>query len=116
MLAPLTDEDFHGALLKGLLRRQPDLDVVRVQDVGLRSEADPDVLAWAAQAERVVLSHDVNTMTKEAYIRIDAGLSVSGLFLINRAAPFQQLIDDVLYLAEVLSSDEAEGRIFYVPL
>jgi hypothetical protein len=26
--------------------RQPDLDIVRVQDVGLAGIADPDILAW----------------------------------------------------------------------
>ena len=31
----LTDEDFDNRILRGLIRRLPELDVVRVQDVGL---------------------------------------------------------------------------------
>ncbi len=31
----LTDEDFDNVILRGLLRRMPGLDAVRVQDVGL---------------------------------------------------------------------------------
>jgi len=31
----LTDENFEGAIFRGLLRREPILDIVRVQDVGL---------------------------------------------------------------------------------
>ena|GEM_PF-3786821 len=31
----LTDENFNGAILRGLVRRLPELDIVRVQDVGL---------------------------------------------------------------------------------
>ncbi|MBI1915391.1 MAG: hypothetical protein HYS12_11740 [Planctomycetes bacterium] len=38
----------NGDILRGLYRRRPDLDVVRVQDVGLSATPDPDVLAWAA--------------------------------------------------------------------
>jgi hypothetical protein len=31
----LSDENFNGAILRGLIRRLPELDLVRVQDVGL---------------------------------------------------------------------------------
>jgi hypothetical protein len=36
MLRLLTDEDVHGDIVHGLRRRQPALDLVRAQDVGLR--------------------------------------------------------------------------------
>ena len=42
------DENFNGDVVRALLLRQPDLDIVRVQDVGLAGIADPDILAWAA--------------------------------------------------------------------
>jgi hypothetical protein len=44
MLRLATDEDFNNRILRGLLRRMPDLDVVRVQDVGLSGSEDPEVL------------------------------------------------------------------------
>jgi hypothetical protein len=31
----LVDEDFDNDILRGVLRRKPNLDIVRVQDVGL---------------------------------------------------------------------------------
>ena len=37
----LTDENFNGAILRGLVRRLPKLDIVRVQDVGLMNTDDP---------------------------------------------------------------------------
>jgi hypothetical protein len=43
-----TDEDFNNRILRGLLRRRPELDIVRVQDAGLRGEDDAAVLEWAA--------------------------------------------------------------------
>lgn len=46
MLKLVSDENFHGDILRGLYRRRPDLDVLRVQDVGLAGTFDPDVLAW----------------------------------------------------------------------
>ena len=40
----LTDENFNGAILRGLIRRLPELDIVRVQDVGLMNTDDPEIL------------------------------------------------------------------------
>lgn len=48
MLRLLADENFNHDILRGLLRRLPKLDIVRVQDVRLRQMDDPAVLEWAA--------------------------------------------------------------------
>ena len=45
MLRLLADENFNGDIVRALLLRQPDLDIVRVQDVGLAGVDDPDILA-----------------------------------------------------------------------
>jgi hypothetical protein len=36
MLRLLADENFNGSIVRDLLRRQPEIDVVRAQDVGCR--------------------------------------------------------------------------------
>lgn len=43
------DENFNNDILRGLLRRDPTLDIVRIQDVGLTHAPDPIVLEWAAR-------------------------------------------------------------------
>lgn len=50
-----TDADFDNDILRGLLRRNPALDIVRVQDVGLRTADDPTILEWAAFEGRVII-------------------------------------------------------------
>ena len=45
MLRLLSDECFEGKVVRGLRRLRPDLDLVRVQDVGLMGVQDPGVLA-----------------------------------------------------------------------
>ena len=42
----LTDEDVPGGIARGLRKRNPGLDIVRVQEVGLMQSPDPDVLDW----------------------------------------------------------------------
>jgi hypothetical protein len=38
MVRLLSDENFNGDIVPGLFMRQPDLDFLRVQDVGLREK------------------------------------------------------------------------------
>ncbi len=70
MIKFLADENFDNRIVRGLSRRFPDVDVVRVQDVGLVNTDDREILAWAANEKRVLLTHDVATMTAFAYERI----------------------------------------------
>ncbi|MCX8049222.1 MAG: DUF5615 family PIN-like protein [Methylohalobius sp.] len=61
MLCLAADENFNNDIVRALLRRRPDLDIVRLQDVGLSGASDPAVLEWAAREGRVLLTHDVTT-------------------------------------------------------
>jgi len=99
-----------------LRRRKPDLDIVRIQDVGLSGADDPTVLEWAAQEERVLLTHDVSTITRYAYERIEAGQTMPGVFEANPYAPIGPVIEDILLLAELSLEGEWEGKIGYLPL
>jgi predicted nuclease of predicted toxin-antitoxin system len=58
----LSDENFRSAIVQGLRRRQPNIDIVTLQDAGFIGQNDPSILAHAAQMDRVLISHDVNTM------------------------------------------------------
>jgi predicted nuclease of predicted toxin-antitoxin system len=58
----LADENFDNRIVRGLLRRQPDLDIICVQDLEIAGADDPTVLAWAAQAGRILLTHDERTI------------------------------------------------------
>jgi hypothetical protein len=44
MLFLVSDENFNNDIVRGLLRRKPDLDIVRVQDIGLRGAEDPAIM------------------------------------------------------------------------
>src|SRR5690349_3276157 len=100
MLSFLADENFHGNIVRGLLRRRPELDIARVQDVGLAGTADPAVLEWAAKEGRILLTHDVNTITRFAYERVQAGLPMPGVFEVSDSMSLGQAIEEILLLAE----------------
>jgi len=99
-----------------MLRHLPTLDIVRVQDVDLSGTSDPIVLAWAAQDGRVVLTHDVSTMTAHAYARVTSSLPMPGVFAVSQLAPISQVIEELVLLAQCSLPGEWEGQVRYVPL
>ena len=116
MLRLATDEDFNNRILRGLLRRKPDLDILRVQDVGLIGKTDGEVLEWAAREGRVLFTHDVTTMRQYVDERIAAGAPVPGVFEVSQQTPIAQAIEDILLLAECSLEGEWEGQIRFLPL
>ncbi|MEW5857295.1 MAG: DUF5615 family PIN-like protein [Cyanobacteriota bacterium] len=116
MLRFVADENFNNNIVRGLLRRQPHLDIVRVQDVGLSGVDDPTVLEWAAQEGRILLTHDVATITQFAYERVAAGMSMPGVFEVSFNLSVGRVIEDILLLAECTLEGEWEGQIRYLPL
>jgi predicted nuclease of predicted toxin-antitoxin system len=112
----LADENFNNQIVRGVLRQNPDIDIVRVQDVGLSGADDPAVLAWAAQEGRIVLTHDVATMITFAYERIQLELSMPGLFEVSRRVSVRLAIEEIILIAECSLEGEWEGQVIFLPL
>lgn len=91
------------------------MDIVRIQDVGLSGVDDPTVLEWTAREGRVLLTHDVATITRYAYDRVRDGKPMPGVFEVDRGLPSGFVIEEVL-LAEYSLDGEWEGQVRYLPL
>jgi hypothetical protein len=115
-LGLLADENVDGRVLHGLALRSPGLDIVRVQDVGLSGEPDQNILEWAAQQGRVLLTYDKRTVTKYVYERVEAGQAVPGVIAMKRKSPIGIMIEDILLLLEASTPSEWDNQIRYVPL
>ena len=116
MVRFLADENFNNQIVRGVLRQNCNVDIVRVQDMGLSGADDPTVLEWAAQQGRVVLTHDVATMITFAYKRIEAGLSMPGLFEVSRRVSIGLAIEEIMLIAECSVEGEWEGQVRFLPL
>lgn len=114
MLRLATDADFDGVAYRALLRELPDLDIVRAQDVGLRTAQDPDILAWAAAEGRILLTHDRKTMTKFAYQRVAAGLPMLGVFVIRDQ--IGQMVEEILVPVLCSEQDEWKDQVRFLPI
>jgi hypothetical protein len=116
-MAFLVDEDFNHRIVRGLLRRNPHLNLVTVPAIpSLAGRPDPDVLEWAASENRSVLTHDENTMTLHAGDRIASGLPMPGLVVVPQSLAIGRAIDEILLLDGASLDGEWAMQILFLPL
>lgn len=116
MIPFLADENFNLDIVTGLLSRNPKADFATIADEGMRGATDPDVLAWAAQTGRVVLTHDHNTMPAHAYERVSRGEAMAGLFLVQMHAPVGLIVETLFTIDACSDVAEWRDRVTYLPL
>jgi len=116
MLRLLIDQDLDQDILRGLARRVPNLDAVTAHQVGLSAVSDPELLAWAAAAGRVIVTHDRKTMPRHAADRMAAGERMSGVFVVPRRLPMSQVIADLEVMVMCSHENEWENIVRHLPL
>jgi predicted nuclease of predicted toxin-antitoxin system len=115
MLPLASDEDLHGAIVRGLQRRVPDLDLVRVQDVGLGHTPDPSILEWAAGEGRVIITEDVNTMVGHAWDRVRAGLPMAGVIVRGKDLDIGEAIDALELAVTCGAAEDFKDQVKFLP-
>lgn len=116
MIRFLTDEDFNKNIFDGVRRRLPELDIVRVQDVGLRKFRDEKILEYAAAENRIVLTHDVTTMRVHANARVTAGLSMPGVLEVSQYCPIGKAVNEIVLIAKCSTQDDWSNIVQRLPL
>ena len=116
MLRLLTDENVNKKIVRGLLRRLPQLDILSVKDVGLISQPDLLILDWAANVSRTILTHDKKTMVPDAEELIAHGLPMAGVIFIPDQLAIGSAITDLEIVVECYTESEMRDRIEYLPL
>jgi predicted nuclease of predicted toxin-antitoxin system len=112
----LTDEHVSLALVRGLLRQKPDLDIIPLRNTELLGEDDPTILEWAATQGRILLTQDVSTLPDFAYERVANELEMLGVFVLRRKASLAALIEDIILIANVSQAEEWQGLVIHVPI
>jgi hypothetical protein len=116
MMRFATDENFNGKILSKLRKRMPGIDIIRVQDTNMYRSPDPDVLAWAAQDGRILLTHDVQTMPGFVYERVRAGNFVAGVIVVHRSTPISLAIDELEVMIGASSPADFENQVKFIPI
>jgi hypothetical protein len=106
------DADLNEDILRGVLRREPNLDFRTAVKAGLRSLADSAVLHLAARDGRVLVSHDRRTMPR-AFARFVQATSSPGLLIVSQKTNRLAAIEGLLLVW--LASERRNGRTTWAP-
>ncbi len=109
------DADFNNSAVLGIARRRPAIDV-RSAAQGLIAQGmpDPEVLALAADAGRVLLTHDVSTMPGHFADFIKHRHS-PGVILVPQSLPVASIIESVYLAWSRWHEDELRDSCRWLP-
>lgn len=116
MLRLLIDQDLDHDILRGLIRRLPQLDAVTAFEIGMSRATDPELLTWGAQEQRVIITHDRTTMPAHAADQMHNGKDIAGLIIVPRRLALNQVLDDLELMITCSEAEEWNDVIRYLPL
>ncbi len=116
MLRLLIDENFDQRILRGLKLEIPSIDYIVVQETNLKGLRDPLLLAWAAENQRIIVTHDVNTMPRHAYGRVRVGQLMPGVIVIPEDLAVGKAIEELGMLVECCEPEELNSQVKYLPI
>lgn len=115
----LTDMNFNWRIVAGLRRRAPSLDLMTVQDRSMQRKPDPELLAEAQVLDRILLTHDINTMPKhfaEFLSHLQGDQHSPGVVLVPQDLPVGGAIQVLYELWACSNHGEWRDLFTYVPL
>jgi hypothetical protein len=105
-----------GKIIRALVRRNPSVDVVRVQDAGLMGVDDRVLLEWAARHNRIILTHDVQTLVGFAWESVAARRPMAGVIVLGRNLRVSEAVEELLLIAECGEPEDWADVVVYLPL
>lgn len=113
----LADADLNQAILNGLRRREPSVDFLSAHAAGLRGLiSDQAVLAVASNLQRILVSHDCNTMPANFASFTSSGQDSCGVILVPQKLDIGSAIEELTIIWLASSDGEWRNRIAWLPL
>ena len=109
------DADLDARIIRGLRRRQPEIDFETAEEAGLEGLADPDVLRVAADSGRILVTHDRRTMPRH-FIQFIAGRTSAGVIVIPKDTPIGIAVEELLLIWAASQAEEWHNRLMWIPL
>ena len=111
----LTDENLEPAIIRGMLLREPSIDIVTAVQAGTLGFKDPQLLAFAADTNRILVSYDKRTLPGHYADFLASGHHRPGVMLLASNATIGRLIDALLLVWGASSHDEWRDTINRLP-
>ena len=112
----LADNDLRSSIRTGVLRHEPSVDFLSAHAAHLDGLPDPEVLRVAAAQNRLLVSHDENSMPGHFRDFIETGHRSPGVLMVPQGAPAGRVIESILLIWLASESEEWISRIVWLPL
>lgn len=109
------DADLNQNIVRAVRRRDPAIDFQTAHDARLYGMDDDVVLAQAAEAGRLLVSHDYRTMPTHFATFVTTRTS-AGVLLVSQALPVAEVVEDLLLIWEASEAEEWINRFDTLPL
>ena len=107
------DADLNGHILRAIRRREPGIDFKSADAAQLRGVPDPEVLARAADENRILVTHDMRTMPKHFATYLQTHTS-PGVFIVPQSLPIATAADELILIWAASEAEEWTDRIFWL--
>jgi predicted nuclease of predicted toxin-antitoxin system len=115
MIRYLADLNLNHAIVSGLRRREPALDILAGTEAGLEAKPDSEVLLFAAKDGRILVTHDIRTMPTHFSEMLASGVEIPGVLMLSQSLPVAEAIEELLLIWAVTEANEWINRIVRVP-
>lgn len=82
----------------------------------MNEASDAQVLDWAAANDRVVVTHDVNSLVDVAFERVRVGAAMNGVIAAPDKLGIGQAISDLALIATCLDPEDLRNQVLFLPL
>lgn len=118
----LLDENTHGAIPNAIRQfnrgRTTQVDVLRVGEPGAPplGTLDDQLLKWAEDNGRILVTEDVTTMPGHLAAHLAASRHSPGVLFVRPGTSIRQLYDELVLIAEVGIPDDFADRCHFIPM
>ena len=91
------------------------MDFLSANEAKLEGSPDPDVVALAAEQDRILVTHDRQPMPWHFAEFLMSGRSGPGVFLVSQHAPIGEGIDALVLIWAASAAEEWKNRIVNIP-
>jgi hypothetical protein len=116
MVRFLADASLRHAIVSGCSRREPSIDFLSAHAARLHGVSDREVLALAAKLDRILVTHDFQTMLKHFAEFLASGRSSPGVFLVKQRTPLAAVIEELVLVWAASEAKDWTNRILEIPL
>jgi predicted nuclease of predicted toxin-antitoxin system len=109
------DADLRNGIVKAVRLREPSIDFASAAEGELHGLADPEVLELAANAGRILVTHDRRTMIDHFRTRLAEGKSSPGVFLITQSVSMGQIVEAIVMVWAASEPQDWENQVRYLP-